>query len=273
MSERPFLKWPGGKFRLLAHIQPKFPEGTHLCEPFVGAGAVFLNTSFKRYWINDINPDLINVYKTLKRLGPDFIEKASGYFTASHNTKSTYLKLRQTFNETEDQELRAYLFLYLNRHGYNGLCRYNLKGRYNVPFGLYKKPYFPEKELHHFLKKASRVRLFNQSYESFLKHSLKANQHQIIYCDPPYAPISPTANFTSYSANRFGLDQQTELARMAKKLANQGHTVIISNHDLPLTRDLYRDADIHPLNVQRVISCKSKKRVQVKELIAVFDGR
>lgn len=95
---------------------------------------------------------------------------------------------------------RAVLFLYLNRHGYNGLCRYNLRGEFNVPFGRYKKPYFPEAELYHFAEKAQHAEFHCESYEECMK---RADNRSVVYCDPPYAPLSSTANFTAYHTNSF----------------------------------------------------------------------
>lgn len=100
---------------------------------------------------------------------------------------------------------RAVLFLYLNRHGYNGLCRYNLRGEFNVPFGRYKKPYFPEAELYHFAEKAQNAEFYCESYEECMQ---RADSRTVVYCDPPYAPLTATANFTAYHTNSFNLNNR-----------------------------------------------------------------
>ena len=269
---RPFLKWPGGKFRLLKHVCPQLPRGDLLIEPFVGAGAIFLNVDYEQYWLNDINSDLIGLYKILKKQGKPFIEKSKSLFTQRNNKEKRYYAIREQFNNSEDLEERALLFLYLNRHGYNGLCRYNKQGKYNVPFGSYKKPYFPEKEFLHFLSRASRIKFFNTDFKKVMKKSLSTSAKTVIYCDPPYIPLSKTSNFTSYSGNDFGIQCQHELAELAALCAQEGQTVVISNHDHPIMRDLYKQAELITLKVQRAISCHAQKRLAVNELMAIFRG-
>lgn len=264
---RPFLKWPGGKMRLLNEVLVHLDTSRVLVEPFVGAGAVFLNSEHPRYILNDINPDLIALYRALKREKRDFINEAKKLFSKHYNKKEKYLKIRSTFNATSCQLERAMLFLYLNRHGFNGLCRYNLKGGYNVPFGSYVKPYFPEAELNAFIDKASR---YNFHCGDFRKVLSSIPAKSVIYCDPPYLPLTKTAQFSQYHG-QFNFQLQEELASQAKKLAKAGHTVVISNHDTPLARELYQGAQIKRVKVSRSISCKKHSRKKVPELLAVFD--
>ena len=135
---RPFLKWAGGKYRLIERIKEKLPPGKRLLEPFAGSCALSLNTDYDSYWLNDINADLINLYKTLQKDGPSFIAFCRAFFKDTNNTPEKFYELRQQFNTEKDIYSKAALFLYLNRHGYNGLCRYNSSGEFNVPFGQYK---------------------------------------------------------------------------------------------------------------------------------------
>lgn len=158
---------------------------------------MFLNTDYDAYVLNDINPDLIGLYNHLKRQPDNFIREARKLFVAEHNHKTAYYRLRTQFNQTEAGFERAQLFLFLNRHGFNGLCRYNKKGGFNVPFGSYKKPYFPEKELWAFAEKAQKATFICESYADAMA---RAEEDWVIYCDPPYAPLSTTASFTTYSA-------------------------------------------------------------------------
>ncbi len=131
-----------------------------MIEPFVGAGSVFLNTEFESYILADINNDLINLYNIVKLRTDDFVRDARVLFTGDFNHSELFYQLRQEFNASTDAYRRALLFLYLNRHCYNGLCRYNLSGEFNVPFGRYKKPYFPEAELYWFAEKSQNAVLF-----------------------------------------------------------------------------------------------------------------
>lgn len=151
-KKRAFLKWAGGKYGLVEDIQRHLPQANTLVEPFVGAGSVFLNTDYDDYLLADINPDLINLYNLLKTNPQPYIEEVRRLFTSEYNQKQAYLDVRRQFNESKDIQFRSIAFLYMNRFGFNGLCRYNKKGGFNVPFGSYKKPYFPEAELEFFLK-------------------------------------------------------------------------------------------------------------------------
>jgi len=267
-KNRAFLKWAGGKYSLVEHINAKLPQANKLIEPFVGAGSVFLNSDFKHYLLNDINPDLINLYNLLKAQPEAVIHDTSRFFTPEFNQEANYYALRDEFNRTSDEYYRAILFVYLNRHGYNGLCRYSLGGRFNVPFGRYKKPYFPAAEMHYFAEKAQRATFTCLSFEKVFSRARKGN---VIYCDPPYAPISKTAAFTSYSARSFGMDAQSTLARLAAQTSKtRGIPVLISNHDLPIIRQLYSNAAFTPLTVKRSISQKGNMRKPVAEILAYF---
>lgn len=267
---RPFLKWAGNKHSIVKHIEAvleSLPEGNRLIEPFVGSGALFLNTRYSEYLLSDINPDLIRLYRTLQSEGPDFIRYCRTFFDEAHNTAERYYHMRETFNTTTDAWLKSALFLYLNRHCFNGLCRYNGRNAFNVPFGRYKKPYFPEKEMLAFYEK-SRGAVFRM--EDFETAMNAAQPGDVIYCDPPYVPLSETANFTQYSTGGFNLIQQKKLAILAKKSARRGVIVLISNHDTPFTRKIYRTARITPLEVQRSISCDGANRKRASELLALF---
>ena len=267
MKAKPFLKWAGGKFRIIDEIRARLPQGARLIEPFAGSGAVFLNTDFDRYLLTDSNPDLITLYQTLKREGQQFIDYCTQFFTSRHNRPETYYALREEFNHTEDVPRKAALFIYLNRHGYNGLCRYNAKGRFNVPFGRYKRPYFPAQEMLYFHRKARRATFRQRDFQSVIA---QARPGDVIYCDPPYVPLSASANFTSYSASGFDLASQTRLTQAAARAARKGIPVLISNHDTPFTQQEYQDAEVSSFQVRRFISCNGARRKPAGELLALF---
>ncbi|PSV25750.1 adenine-specific DNA-methyltransferase [Photobacterium sp. GB-27] len=267
-KHRAFLKWAGGKYSLVEDIKRHLPPARKLVEPFVGAGSVFLNTDYDHYLLADINPDLINLYNILKHEPERYIEDARKLFTPEYNNKEAYLKIREEFNASDDPYLRSLYFLYMNRHGFNGLCRYNKKGGFNVPFGSYKKPYFPEAEMYYFSEKAKRATFVCEGY---LQTFSRARKGCVVYCDPPYAPLSSTANFTSYSGNGFSLDDQATLADVAEKAAAERDiAVLISNHDTALTRRLYTGADLSVVKVKRTISRNGSGRNKVDELLALF---
>lgn len=242
-KQRAFLKWAGGKYGLVEDIQHHLPQAKKLVEPFVGAGSVFLNTDYEQYLLADINPDLINLYNLLKTNPQPYIDEAKRLFTPEYNQKQAYLDIRRQFNETDDIQFRSLAFLYMNRFGFNGLCRYNKKGGFNVPFGSYKKPYFPEAELEFFAEKAQKATFICEGYKETFKRVRKGCA---VYCDPPYAPLSTTANFTTYAGNGFSLDDQAALADVAERAATaRGVPVLISNHDTTLTRRLYHGAELN----------------------------
>ncbi|MCS5947276.1 Dam family site-specific DNA-(adenine-N6)-methyltransferase [Klebsiella pneumoniae subsp. pneumoniae] len=117
------------------------------------------NTDFSRYILADINSDLIGLYNIVKLRTDEYVAAAREMFTPENNVAERYYLYRDEFNQSQDPLRRAVLFLYLNRHGYNGLCRYNLRGEFNVPFGRYKKPYFPEAELLSFRREGAKRRV------------------------------------------------------------------------------------------------------------------
>jgi DNA adenine methylase len=268
-KQRAFLKWAGGKFKLVDAITRHLPSGQRLVEPFVGAGSVFLNTDYPNYLLCDINQDLIDLYQIIQREPERYIGAVGELFIPAMNASEAFYRVRDKFNRSRSAFDRAVSFLYLNRHGFNGLCRYNRRGAFNVPFGSYKKPYFPEQEIRAFAQKAARAEFVCTGYEQAFA---QIQSGDVVYCDPPYAPLSTTASFTTYVGAGFSLDDQAILARCSRTTAlDKGIPVVISNHDIALTRELYRGAKMETVSVQRNISQKGSARNKVNELIALYD--
>ena len=268
-EDRPILKWPGGKRRLVHAIVPRLPSGTRLVEPFVGSGAVFLASDYSEYLLCDANADLILFYQSLRNDGENFIERCRALFDGG-NSQEAFYDNRDRFNAGATGSERGALFLYLNRHGYNGLIRYNSKGFFNVPFGRFKQPRFPAKEMAYFLTRTRRSRVELRA-QDFRQTFAALRPGDVVYCDPPYIPLSKTANFTAYEGTVFGVGDQDELARLAARTALQGIRLVMSNHLTPATRELYTGAsEIHEINVRRCISCNSDKREMVGEMLAVY---
>ena len=266
---KPFLKWAGGKYRIIDRICKELTPGKRLIEPFVGSGAVFLNTNYDNYLLCDINKDLINLYMTLQQEGPRFIKYCSTFFTAENNNENRYYELRDSFNKTKDKQKKAALFLFLNKHGYNGLCRYNASGEFNSPFGKHIKPYFPANEMLYFWEKSQRAEFQCCDFRDAMA---QATPGDVVYCDPPYVPLNATANFTEYSAGGFTLSDQRDLVRLAQ-LSAAGIPVLISNHDTEFVRTEYATAKLIAFDVQRYISCNGQNRSKVSEVLAFFGGR
>lgn len=265
--QRPFLKWAGSKFALAGRIKAALPSGARLVEPFVGSGAVFLNTDFEEYLLADANRDLINLYQTVAAAGEAFLDQGRALFSSETNTQARFYELREEFNSRADDERKSAIFIYLNRHCFNGLCRYNRAGKFNTPFGRYKQPRFPEQELRAFAEKSKRALFMHADFEATF---ISTRAGDVIYCDPPYIPLSTTASFTSYSVNDFGIREQRQLAMHAEQAASDGIPVLISNHDTSLSRELYEHAAIQSFDVQRFISAKTSHRTRAPELLALF---
>lgn len=264
---KPFLKWAGNKFHIIERIKAILPMGNRLVEPFAGSAAVFLNTDYSDNLVADSNPDLIQTYLYLQMEGSKFINYCESLFIAENNKADRFYEFREQFNTTADARLKSALFIYLNKHCFNGLCRYNNKGQFNTPFGKYAKPYFPHKEMEYFHQRSLTAK-FAQS--DFISTFAMAKPNDIVYCDPPYVPLSKTANFTSYSPGGFGMEQQQQLADLANDLAKEGITVVISNHQTKFIEQVYKNAKLISFPVQRYISCDRTNRYKTNEVLAIF---
>lgn len=268
VTSKPFLKWAGGKTKLVQKLIPILGEGRRLVEPFVGSGAVFMGTGFRSYLLCDSNPDLISLYHNLKCRSDELIALAETLFTPTHNSAEAYYELRQEFNERQSSDIRkSALFVYLNKHGFNGLCRYNSRGHFNVPFGKYHSPKLPKREMILFAGKSEIAEFkcidFTETYKLL-------QEGDVVYCDPPYVPLSSTANFTSYTSGAFNHEDQMRLVSCASEAALSNIRTVISNHDTPFTRTLYQAAQLTSVSVQRSISSKAETRGAAQELLAVF---
>ena len=162
------LKWVGNKTAIMSELKKHLPDGPRLVEPFAGSCAVMMATDYPYYLVADINPDLINLYQVIKEDVNSFIHLVERIFS-KFTTEDDYYKCRQFFNTVplEPIEKAAY-FLFLNRHCYRGLCRYNQRGLFNVPYGNYKKPYLPVDEIRAFAEKAVRATFICASYDETL---------------------------------------------------------------------------------------------------------
>lgn len=265
--KRSFLKWAGSKYQLLAAILAQMPTGKRLIEPFVGSGVIFLNSNYPDYLLNDINTDLISVYQCLKKKGDAFIKKAQDYFIPENNNKSRYYTLREEFNTSDDQQIRAKLFIYLNRHSFNGLCRYNQRGEFNVPFGRYQMVHFPSETLQTFSQKLKRATLKSLPFDKVFK---LATSGDVIYCDPPYISNHSSLAF-KYFGEDFTLDDQKQLVSLAKTYQSLGVTTLISNNLTQETLALYSSAKkIYQFEAFRSMNCDPNERRHVTELLAIY---
>lgn len=276
------IKWAGGKTRVMPQLLEHLPKADCLIEPFVGSGTVFMNTEYRRYILCDSNRALINFFRVVTMDTERLINITRSMFHGD-NTEDRYYARRTLFNSMQwsdtsrpDQALLyAALFLYLNRHGFNGLYRTNLRGEFNVPFGKYAAPYFPEKEVRLFAEKANNTNtvFIHCDFRLSIRYIVELDFDKVIYCDPPYIPASETANFTAYG-KPFTLDDHRELVKALLDVNRQhGIRSIISNSDTPDTREIYSAFNLHSLSVRRSVSAKSRDMAgEVIGVLRVCDG-
>ncbi|EBN1051687.1 Dam family site-specific DNA-(adenine-N6)-methyltransferase [Salmonella enterica] len=265
---RPFLKWAGGKYSLLPELDRLIPAGKRLIEPFVGGGSVFLNSDkHERFLLADVNADLINLYQMLAVVPDSVIGEAIKAFRHLNDAEN-YTVIREAFNTQKlNATERAAAFLYLNRHCFNGLMRYNLDGFFNVGWGKYKAPYFPEEEIRAFRKKSSACVFMTAGFERTLR---LAGDGDVVYCDPPYEPMPGTAGFTNYASGGFSWDSQVALAESCVAAHQRGAKVFISNSTAPRVIELYEQHGftLHRVNARRSISSKGSTRETANDIVA-----
>lgn len=256
------LKWAGNKTAIMSELKKYLPDGPRLVEPFAGSCAVMMATNYPYYLIADINPDLINLYQVIKEDVNSFIHLVERIFS-KFTTEEDYYKCRQFFNTVplEPIEKAAY-FLFLNRHCYRGLCRYNQRGLFNVPYGNYKKPYLPVDEIRAFAEKAVHATFICASYDETLA-MLQAGD--VVYCDPPY-----DGTFSGYHTAGFSDDDQYDLASILVRRSSEGHPIIVSNSDTRLIRSFYRKYTLHRISTKRSIGVAAGEGKKADELIAVL---
>ncbi len=270
-ASQPFLKYAGGKQRLLPQLIPHLPRRGRLVEPFVGGGSVFLGTDYGRYLLNDANPDLLAMWVAIKERPRQYAAAAASFFSHQNCSEGAYLRIRREFNECSDRYERAVRLPYLNKHGFNGLFRTNAKGQFNVPWG--KKtvaPMFPWDRMSQAALKLERCTLLSGDFSTAVEMS---GYGDAVYCDPPYLDSSQGSSFTGYTRQGFTLDDHFRLAHLARKAAERGATVLISNHDTPLAREVYAGFDIVRLSVRRSISAVSAHRGDCHEILAILNPR
>lgn len=274
----PFLKWAGGKNRLLRQFARLFPPGpvARYFEPFVGSGAVFFHLrgqGFAReYSLADVNPELINVYTVLRDDLAALIE-ALALHKAEHaaHARNHYYRVRDWDRQPDWAEAspvrRAARMIYLNKTCYNGLWRVNSKGHFNVPLGRYHNPpILDEPKLRAASSALAGVRLGAQPFDVVLD---QAGPGDFVYFDPPYVPLSSTANFTSYTRDAFEEPEQRALAETFQTLDRQGVRVMLSNADAPLVHSLYAGFRLEQVRARRAINSRAGKRGPISEVVVL----
>ncbi len=263
----PFIKWVGGKSRLAAELLARAPcQFKRYHEPFVGGAALFFRLRPTSALLTDLNADLVDCYRAVKTevdaviaaLAPHRARHDEAYF---YQTRARWNAARHELPLAE----RAALFVYLNKTCYNGLFRVNRSGEFNVPAGRYTNPaILDEAGLRAASRALKRVTLAAAPYHAVLD---RARAGDFVYFDPPYVPLTATANFTSYTAGSFGADEQARLADVFRRLVKRGCHLLLSNSDTPLVRELYAGFRIDRVLCARGVNRDPSKRGAVAEVI------
>lgn len=264
-SPRPFLKWAGGKSRLIQQYQVYFPKNYQTYyEPFLGGGAVFFYLQPQKAILTDINAELINAYCCVRDHVEELIDLLKEH--QSRHNLSYYYDMR---NSEEKSNLnRAARLIYLNKTCFNGLYRVNSQGKFNVPVGRYKKPNICQEDL---LRAAAQalagVEIRQADFTEVLNFAV--GEKDFVFCDPPYLPISNTSNFTAYSQNAFNIQDQEKLRDICAELARRGVKVMICNSDSEVIENLYTEINfkIHKIKAARSINSNTKSRGLINELL------
>lgn len=268
----PFLKWAGGKGRLLDQILPHFPEtwGTYF-EPFIGGGATFFNLRPESAVISDVNERLIAAYVAIRDELPALVEELDRL--VARHSKDAYYRARERFNRgrnVSDLE-RAALMIYLNKTCFNGLYRENSRGEFNVPMGSYVNPsVYRMDNLAAVSAQLQDTDIRVASYEHVLE---SAKPGDLVYFDPPYVPVSATSSFTSYVGAGFDLAMQQRLAEIFTELAHRGVHVFLSNSDSEVVRELYHGWRMETVRAGRGINSRADRRGAVNEILVIGQPR
>lgn len=261
-TPKPPVKWAGGKIGLISQFEPLFPKHFRLyAEPFVGGGAVFFHLLPKKAILIDSNEELMNFYLVVR----DNLEELLIDLKKHVNTSEYYYSIRALDPRELPPVERASRFLYLNKTGYNGLWRVNSQGKHNVPFGRYKNPKIVDEPNLRLVSEALKsAELLSDDFSRVLDYTQPG---MFVYLDPPYYPLSETANFTSYTADAFGAQDQKRLAGVFRELDKRGCLVMLSNSDTAFVRELYSGYDVQVVYARRAINCRADRRGPITELV------
>lgn len=260
-------KWAGSKMQLMPTLLPLIGQGHKFFEPFAGSGVVSLNVApnFRRIILNDKMQDLVGLHRTI--MSGKFDKEMAEFFAPGSNTAEVYDARRSEFNALKKGQ-RSFHLLYLLCHSFNGLCRFNQTGGFNVPFGNRAKVEYPVVDIENFRNTLrNKVTLTTQDFGKYMP---LANRGDVIYCDPPYVPLNDTSSFSEYTGETFTLDDHRRLVSLASQSKAK---VIISNSDCPIVRDLFVEygARVIEVKVMRKMAADITKRGEVGELIGVFN--
>jgi DNA adenine methylase len=301
---KPFLKWAGGKSQLLEQFENYYPNELrkksikNYVEPFLGGGALYFYLSrkynIKNAFLSDLNKDLILTYIVIQQKSEillDFLEQYQNLYnsTVQEKRNDLFLSVRKHFNEqrfeinykklSENWAPRAAQFIFLNKTCFNGLFRLNSKGEFNVPYGKYKTAAILDtNNIATVSKILQNAEITHSEYSNCYS---KINEKSFVYFDPPYRPLTKTANFTTYTGMIFNDDNQIELAKFFRKIdSEKGAKLMLSNSD-PTSinpkdkffENAYRGYNIFKVTASRAVNCNGNGRGKINELLITNYGK
>lgn len=270
----PFVKWAGGKRQLLSQIQERIPENyNHYFEPFVGGGAVFFATQPSKALINDINKALINTYQRICDSPKEFLSEVNKIDSEMwEDGKQYYYTIREHYNDKlmkseYDVELAA-LFVFLNKHCFNGLYRVNGKGLFNVPYNNSRRVSVNGDSIIEISKYLQGITIIDGDFEDACRDARKGD---FVFLDSPYAPLNPTS-FEAYTKEGFDIESHKRLAKLYDELTTRGCYCMLTNHNTDLINELYgnKGYKIDVVSVRRMINSDASNRVGEEVIICNY---
>ncbi len=262
---RPFLRWAGGKSKLVSTIAQYLPQDLpyqRYWEPFLGAGAMFFHLQPHLAVLSDLNKQLIDCYRAIKK-EPDALSRRLEHHRRLHSIEH-YYRIRERYNRSTCSPQQAANFIYLNKACFNGVFRVNTRGEFNVPWGAKNTPALPTRaDLRAVSRALRRVRMGCWQYTKIVD---EVRHGDLVYLDPPYPPLNGTAFFRHYTANRFSTEDQQRVADVFADLDRAGCYVLLSNAATEEIRRLYRQWKTRQIRVRRWVSSNGQ-RFLVNELI------
>ena len=270
----PFIKWAGGKRQLLAQIRERMPESfNNYYEPFVGGGAVIFDLLPTSAVINDINKALVNAYRQICNATDEFLKKLNELDeTMWEDGKEYYYSLREHYNdklmkEEFDVELAA-LFVFINKHCFNGLYRVNGKGLFNVPYNNSRNSSCDENTIRAIAEYLKNVTILEGDFQAACQNAKKGD---FVFIDSPYAPLNPTS-FESYTKEGFDIESHKRLADLYDELTSRGCYCMLTNHNTELINELYGNKGyrMDVVSVKRMINSDATNRVGKEVIICNY---
>ena len=276
---KPIIKWVGGKHQLLDKIKERLPVNLKdytywtYYEPFLGGAAVLLDLNPTNAIVNDSNPELINMYLQIKQEPENvikFLTSLDNGHEVSDDPKAYYYSVREVFNENlgTDSAVQAARFIYLNKHCFNGLYRVNKKGQFNVPFNGKLSGWSADPD--HLRELSTKLQSIEFKLGDFTTAVSDAGPNDFVFVDSPYAPLNPTS-FTDYTKEGFSFEDHVRLSHLFRDLTNRGCYCMLTNHDTPLIRELYKDFRIEVVDVRRSINRKGDGRTGKEVIITNYN--